>query len=146
MHLVWSMKAATHSGKSHSNMYLLKKHSIQDTVTCSSHGQFVWKRKFYCSVLMIFTESSYFTWDDSVLKFDLKLAQWLFSQHVSALSFTWPALGCSRYLRARYVHQSPNTWHHDVISWPLIIRSPATKSCYWTIYQGRCWCLQLIIS
>lgn len=25
MHLVWSMKAATHSGKSHSNMYLLKK-------------------------------------------------------------------------------------------------------------------------
>lgn len=81
-----------------------------------------------------------------MLKFDLRLAQWLVSQHVSALSFTWPALGCSRYLRARYVHQSPNTWHHDVISWPLIIRSPTTKSCYWTIYQGRCWCLQLIIS
>ena len=53
MHLVWSMKAATHSGKSHSDMYLLKKHSIQDTVICSSHGQFLWKRKFYCSVLMI---------------------------------------------------------------------------------------------
>lgn len=101
---------------------------------------------FWWLMMMIFTESSYFTWDDSVLKFDLRLAQWLVSQHVSALSFTWPALGCSRYLRARYVHQSPNTWHHDIISWPLIIRSPTTKSCYWTIYQGRCWCLQLIIS